>query len=128
MLKITTTGLTILLLAFPIAGSMGQATSPSSVQTGMKAFFLADIDAFIGRRITCKEQGDRAIQDRSQASHDYLRCGEIAADEQSLRQKYRLDQDLIKALDGTWVRIVQRIPATIMDTVPPASGEKPVGR
>jgi hypothetical protein len=98
-----------------IAGFLFVAkSSPGRAQEHAVADLPADVGAFISRRVGCNELNARKRANAERAAdlqtRLYLKCESIALDEEALRQKYHTDPDALVALDGTWIKIIRRVP------------------
>jgi len=74
----------------------------------------ADVIRFVGRRASCHEWSQKAI-DPSQANQTdnillALKCETIKGDERTLRDKYANNPGATAALNATWTKVVKRIP------------------
>jgi hypothetical protein len=77
----------------------------------------ADVIGFVSRRGDCDEWSQKAKDPTRAAQIDEimraLKCGDIKGDELALRNSYAADPNVIAALNGTWIKIVQRVQAPI---------------
>jgi hypothetical protein len=74
----------------------------------------SDVMSLIGRRAGCEDMVKRGIE--SASGSEALQCNVVAQDELSLREKYAGDPEVLRALDGTWVKVVRRVGTA---TLPP---------
>ena len=88
----------------------------------------SDVMGVIGRRSSCLEWSRKATEIERRAELEDIRriqqslsCDEVANDEKQLRQKYAGNPDVLRALDSTWTKVVQRVP--VRAVIPPDQKE-----
>lgn len=74
-----------------------------------------DVTDLISRRASCNDYIVRGQLDPAFASGIApvlitLRCSDVVADENALRDRYGRDPHIIAALDHKWVKVVRRVP------------------
>jgi hypothetical protein len=77
----------------------------------------ADVIGFVSRRGACDEWSQKAKDPTQAAQIDEitraLKCEDIKGDEVALRNSYAANPNVITALNGTWIKNVQRVQAPI---------------
>lgn len=88
--------------------------APCGPATADGSSLPADVIEFVGRRATCIEWSKKAADSKQEAQvdkiMDSLRCASIKGEEQALRTSYADNPSVIAALNGTWTKIITRIP------------------
>jgi hypothetical protein len=77
-----------------------------------------EVVAFVGRRAACTEWTTKLQSDQNNADITKilgsLQCEALARDETILRQTYQSEPPILAAFDSTWVKIVRRVPVTVL--------------
>jgi hypothetical protein len=100
------------LLGATLAASTGPAPCAHAQERSVD--LPTDVIEFLTRRATCLEWSLKTTNyELTAQAKDFLRslkCGDIAADERAVRERYAGNPDVLATLDATWVKVVKRLP------------------
>ena len=100
-----------------IAMSVGFQAQAAAADDRLANNLPSDVADFLIRRAACldwisKLQAEHGAVGDYEESLSALRCGAISSQQQTLRERYALQPDVVAALDQVWIKVVRRVPVS----------------